>query len=395
MRKKKTLADLKHYLVTNVDQARDIAQQWLDDNKLTGTVFGLPEIDDRYLVWKVSVLNIESAYVGEIVIDVKTGAILKQRTTEVELMQTRLASGKDIRVSAKSSNKHAINQLDSMVLNGDCEDMLKTLPDNSVDLVFTSPPYFNAKPEANEFVTYEAYLSKMRNVIKEAHRVLSEGRFFVMNVSPVLVRRVNRGQSSKRIAVPFDFHRIFIEEGYDFVDDIIWEKPEGAGWAIGRGRRFAADRSPLQYKPVVVTEYVLVYRKQTDKLIDWNIRGYSKKVREMSQIEDDYEKTNVWKIKPSHTSEHPAVFPQALAERVVKYYSFKGDVVLDPFAGTGTTARAAWKNGRKYVMIESEARYFNLIMAEHRKHFSQLPFDVEDVKPKVKVRRRKNAVSVV
>jgi DNA modification methylase len=73
-------------------------------------------------------------------------------------------------------------------------------------------------------------------------------------------------------------HRLFIEEGYDFIDDIIWEKPEGAGWATGRGRRFAADRNPLQYKPVPVTEYVLVYRKRTDKLIDWNIRTHPTKM---------------------------------------------------------------------------------------------------------------------
>lgn len=93
----------------------------------------------------------------------------------------------------------------------------------------------------------------------------------MMNVSPVLIRRANRNQASKRIAVPFDMHRLFIEQGYDFIDDIIWEQPEGAGWATGRGRRFAADRNPLQYKPVPVTEYILVYRKHTDKLIDWNI----------------------------------------------------------------------------------------------------------------------------
>jgi DNA modification methylase len=58
---------------------------------------------------------------------------------------------------------------------------------------------------------------------------LSEGRFFVINISPVLLRRASRNQASKRIAVPFDLHRIFIEEGYDFIDDIIWLKPEGAG----------------------------------------------------------------------------------------------------------------------------------------------------------------------
>ncbi|WP_032275788.1 site-specific DNA-methyltransferase, partial [Escherichia coli] len=163
--------------------------------------------------------------------------------------------------------------LNNMLLQGNCAETLKKLPDESVNLVFTSPPYYNAKPEYSEYHTYDEYLSLLRSVIKECHRVLSEGRFFVINVSPVLIRRASRNEASKRIAVPFDLHRLFIEEGYEFIDDIHWVKPEGAGWALGRGRRFAADRNPLQYKPVPVTEYILVYRKKTDKLIDWNIRN--------------------------------------------------------------------------------------------------------------------------
>ena len=71
------------------------------------------------------------------------------------------------------------------------------------------------------------------------------GKVFCNEYFPVLLRRASRSESSRRIAVPFDMHRIFIEEGYDFIDDIIWLKPEGAGWATGRGRRFAADRNPF------------------------------------------------------------------------------------------------------------------------------------------------------
>ncbi|MCM4594715.1 site-specific DNA-methyltransferase, partial [Escherichia coli] len=81
---------------------------------------------------------------------------------------------------------------------------MKKLPDESVNLVFTSPPYYNAKPEYSEYHTYDEYLSLLRSVIKECHRVLSEGRFFVINVSPVLIRRASRNEASKRIAVPFD-----------------------------------------------------------------------------------------------------------------------------------------------------------------------------------------------
>jgi len=167
------------------------------------------------------------------------------------------------------------------------------------------------------------------------------------------------------LAVPFDLHRIFIEEGFDFIDDIHWVKPEGAGWATGRGRRFAADRQPLQYKPVPVTEYVLVYRKHTDKLIDWNIRNHpDKQAVKESRIDGEYDVTNLWKIHPSFHSDHPAVFPVDLAKRVVRYYSFINDVILDPFAGTGTVGRAAIALNRRFVLIENEVKYVEIIRKE-------------------------------
>jgi DNA modification methylase len=229
-------------------------------------------------------------------------------------------------------------------------------------LAFTSPPYYNARVEYADYTDYEDYLGKMRRIIKECHRVLNEGRFFVINISPVLIRRSSRNESSKRIALPFDFHRIFIEEGFDFIDDIIWIKPEGAGWATGRGRRFAADRNPLQYKPVPVTEYVIVYRKHTDKLIDWHIRKHpDQKLIENSKITDGYEVTNIWKIHPAHSKIHPAIFPVKLAENIISYYSFKNDVILDPFAGLGTVGEAAIKLNRRFVLFEMNIEYINEI----------------------------------
>ena len=192
--------------------------------------------------------------------------------------------------------------------------------------------------------------------------MLSEGRFFVMNTAPVLLRRASRNESSKRIAVPFDLHGIFTEEGFDFIDDIIWVKPEGAGWATGRGRRFAADRNPLQYKAVPVTEYVLVYRKKTDVLIDWHIRNHpDRQVIAESKIDDDYEHTNIWRIQPVTNSQHPAAFPLELAKKVIQYYSFKGDVVMDPLAGSGTVGAAAAKLGRRFVLFEINPDYIDII----------------------------------
>ena len=152
------------------------------------------------------------------------------------------------------------------------------------------------------------------------------------------------------------------------MDDIIWMKPEGAGWATGRGRRFAADRNPLQYKPVPVTEHVMVYRKHSDRLIDWNIRNYpDQDIVAQSKIGDGYEKTDVWQITPAHDKCHPAIFPSELAEKVIQYYSFKTDVVLDPFGGIGTTAKAAIDTGRRFVTIDLEKKYVDEVKKRAKK----------------------------
>ncbi len=357
----KTVAEQRDYKVLTVQDARKIGKAWLKRMGLENVVaFGLPEIDDRYHVWRVPlVARDRRVRVGEIVVDARTSLICEDKTTSRQVLERRLLRKKEPTGKREARNKpYKISALRNTIACGDVADILQDLPEESVDLVFTSPPYYNARPEYTEYIAYEEYLLKIRQVIQLCHRVLGEGRFFVMNVSPVLIRRANRSESSKRIAVPFDMHRLFIEEGFDFVDDIIWEKPEGAGWATGRGRRFAADRNPLQYKPVPVTEYVLVYRKHTDRLIDWNIRAHLRQdLVQASRIPDGYETTNIWRIKPAYDKQHPAVFPEELAEKVIAYYSFVDDVVLDPFAGVGTVGQAAVKLGRRFVLIEINPEY--------------------------------------
>lgn len=361
----------RKYAITTVNDAKEIAKNWLTSFNLENAVeFGLPEVDDRYHVWRVPLVKQGNNHrVGEVVLDAHNSMVLAEETTKPDVIESRLL-GRTAGMTAKSMQAQMSEQmLTSFVRNtvilGDCEQALLEMPSQSVDLIFTSPPYFNARPEYEDYLTYEEYLLKMRRVIHNCYQALSEGRFFVMNVSPVLVRRASRSEASKRIAVPFDMHRLFCEEGFDFIDDIHWVKPEGAGWATGRGRRFAADRNPLQYKPVPVTEYVLVYRKHTDKLIDWNIRNHpDHQAVKDSKITGDYEVTNLWRIHPAFHSEHPAVFPFKLAQRVVRYYSFKNDVVLDPFAGTGTTGRAAASLNRRFVLVENEPKYIEVIRQE-------------------------------
>ena len=352
------------YKINTTLQAKAVSKNFLKSIELDNAIdFGLPEIDDRYHIWRVPLKSKSEEVIGEIVIDAITTLINEKKSTNKELLESRLLGRKNgAGKKRKASSVPKISNLRNTIGLGDSELLLQETPNESVDLVFTSPPYYNARPEYSEYLTYEEYLLKIRNIIHQSHRVLNEGRFFVMNISPVLIRRASRNEASRRIAVPYDFHRLFIEEGFEFIDDIHWEKPEGAGWATGRGRRFAADRNPLQYKPVPVTEYVLVYRKKTDKLIDWHIRKHpEQQIIEESKIKDGYETTNLWKIHPSYNKNHPAVFPLELAEKVIQYYSFKKDVVLDPFAGTGTTGKAAVKNGRRFVLFEQEEDYIKLI----------------------------------
>ena len=370
IKKSSSVAEQRHYNVLDVTIAKQIALLWLQAAQLENAiVFGLPEIDDRYHIWRVPLLNIaKRERIGEVVIDAHSSLILKDKSTSPEVLEARLLGRDETKEKVRKSHSNGTYPLSTVrntIALGDSEEILQDLPAESVNLVFTSPPYYNARPEYTDYITYEEYLLKLRKIIYNVHRVLAEGCFFVINISPILIRRASRSEASKRIAVPFDLHRIFIEEGYEFIDDIIWEKPEGAGWATGRGRRFAADRNPLQYKAVPVTEYVLVYRKCTDKLIDWNIRAHPRQeLVEASRVADGYERTNIWRITPSHDKRHPAVFPIKLAERVITYYSFKEDVVLDPFAGIGTVGEAAAKLGRRFILIEQEPQYLSVMRQE-------------------------------
>jgi len=243
----------------------------------------------------------------------------------------------------------------STVICGDSLVELDLLEEESAGLVCTSPPYFNARQEYSAFASYDVYLDFVREIVRKCRRVLADGRFFVMVIAPVLVPRSRRSEESVRLPLHFDLHRIFVEERYDFVDDVIWEKPDGAGGQ--RGKRFAADRNPLAYKPVPVTEYILVYRKRSDRLIDDLIAAVDSAVPQASKVGDGYERTDVWRIPPARSAVHPAPFPLELAERVIRYYSFVEDMVLDPFAGSATTGLAAQNLGRRFVLIERKREY--------------------------------------
>ncbi|MCM1195160.1 MAG: site-specific DNA-methyltransferase [Corallococcus sp.] len=262
-----------------------------------------------------------------------------------------------------TGGKRKVNKINTpILLVGDCEDTLLKLSENSVQLAFTSPPYYNARAYS-DYHSYKDYLEKMKRVFVQCHRVIEDGRFLIVNVSPVITKRPGREFESIRYPIHFDFHKILEEAGFYFIDEIIWIKPEPC--VKNRVGGYQQTRKALSYKPNCITESVLVYRKKCPFLLDKNIDEY-----------DNYDKypdekidtTNCWYITPKSDKEHPAVFPEELCRRILKYYSFEGDAVLDPFAGSGTFGKVAHKMKRIPIMCETDEHYIKLITEDKIKY---------------------------
>jgi len=249
----------------------------------------------------------------------------------------------------------------NQILLGDCSEVLKTLRSESVHLTCTSPPYYNAR-EYSTWATYEDYLSFLKDVFYEVLRVTQPGRMCVVNLSPVIEARESRSHESKRLAIPFHFFSLMEEMGWKYIDDIVWLKPEGA--AINRNGGFYQHRKPVAYKPNIVTETIFIFQKSAPFLIDKIVRSYQGEVLEESLVKHEYERSNVWKINPETASKHLAPYPKELSDKIVKYYSYVGDVVLDPFMGSGTTAISCIDLKRQYIGIEIHQEYIN--MAQQR-----------------------------
>lgn len=375
-----TVAENRRYFVKDLDQLRTIVHEFL--SPLISSKkweFGLGEVDSPSLKltkedplpsdiaqmkhnWRIQILSIKSKErIGNYVVNAYSGDISPSLSSNINVIKKRLKFIEDngsleeiIPKSEKHRKKMRRSKLPSIIAKGDSQHLSKYIDAEEIDLVFTSPPYYDARLVYAEYATYAEYLDMLKNVFIECHKVLHEGRFLVVNISPVIVPRKNRASSSKRMPIPFDIAHILGEIGFEFVDDIQWKKPLGSSGH--RGRRFSADRNPMQYKPAPVTENILVYRKKSTLLIDWFIRNHhSQDIIQRSKVKDGYEPSNVWDIQPANDPIHKAVFPFELASKVIQYYSFEDDVVLDPFAGVGTTGKAAASLNRRFVMIDLDA----------------------------------------
>jgi len=303
--------------------------------------------------------------------DEKIEEILKDlyKSTPNEIIQYVISkeySLEKLDFDTKESHIKVNDLYKNKVINGDVLKVLENMENNSIHLTFTSPPYYNAR-DYSIYQSYDEYLNFLERTFKEIHRITKDGRYLAINTSPMIIPRVGRKYSSKRYPIPYDLHNILVQNGWEFIDDIHWVKPDAS--VKNRIGGFSQHRKPLMYKPNGVSEQIMVYRKRSNKLTDWIFNAYPKDILEDSLVNETYERTNVWEIDPVFDKKHTAVFPYKLCDNIVKYYSFKGDLVFDPFAGSGTLAKAALDRERSIFMTEISEEYFERIKEKLNPYF--------------------------
>lgn len=248
--------------------------------------------------------------------------------------------------------------LDKLIV-GDARNM-DVVSDSSVALVVTSPPYFAGKEyeeslgEGGIPATYLQYLALLRDVFAECVRKLEPGGRIAVNVAN-LGRRPYRSLSADVIGILQDDLRLLLR------GEIIWLKQKGSSGSCAWGS-FQRPANPVLRD---LTERVIVASKgRFDRAVPAKARARRRLPSESSMTRDDFmENTlDVWEIPAESATRvgHPAPFPVELPARLIDLYTYRGDLVLDPFVGAGTAAVAALRAGRHYVGYDTEDSYIEL-----------------------------------
>lgn len=239
---------------------------------------------------------------------------------------------------------------------------IDSIPDSSVHLILTSPPYWNLKKynenerQLGHIDDYFLFINELEKIWKKCLAILVPGGRLVCVVGDVcLSRRKNNGEHTV-YPLHASIQKGCMNLGFNNLAPIIWNKIANAKYEVAGNTRFLGK--PYEPNGVIKNdiEYILMERKPG---------GYRKAAwenRVLSIISDEDHKkwfNQIWTdVNGESTKNHPAPFPLKLAERLIRMYSFVGDIVVDPFMGTGTTNLAALKWGRNSIGIEVDEQYY-------------------------------------
>ncbi len=251
------------------------------------------------------------------------------------------------------------------VFHGFAESM-RHLADDVVALTVTSPPYWNAidydiyakdpsenwktRRYAKGFTTYHEFLALMRRCFAEVQRATRPGGFCAVVVGTIL-------HEGKMIPLPFDLAQVMLDIGWIFHQDIVWEK----NWSSSkRGGTLIKHPWPGNFYPNTLSEYILVFRKAGESELRKNRTDAARIL-----IDTLYAKeisSNVWHITPVRPKQiaHPCPYPEEIVHRLVTLFSRAGDLVLDPFAGSGQTLKVANALGRRVIGYDIEPAFVDL-----------------------------------
>ena len=242
---------------------------------------------------------------------------------------------------------------------------LGPLADESVGLTITSPPYWNAidydvhaRGKTNEWYRkyssgYKEYADYLEWLGKTFGPLLSKtkpGGFCAVVIGTILL-------NGDHYPLPFDFTSLMTQWGWQFHQDIIWHKVTGG---VKRAGSFIQRPFPGYFYPNIMTEYILIYRKPGPAI--YAKRSDDEKEANRVDIDGVFTRelaNNVWHIAPVPPGhlDHPCPFPEEIPFRLMLLYSYRGDLVLDPFNGSGQTTKVAKHLGRRYLGLDVEAKY--------------------------------------
>jgi DNA modification methylase len=273
------------------------------------------------------------------------------------------------------------------ILQGDCEEVLKRLPDNSVDLIFTSPPYADQRQKAYGGVSPDEYVDWFLSKAVQFQRVLKPAATFILNIKERVV-------DGERHTYVIELILKMRENGWLWTEEFMWHKKNSyPGKWPNRFRdnwerllQFNKQKKFSMYQEAVMVpvgdwaKSRLASLSETDKIRDESKvgSGFGKNVSNWLGRDRVYPTNVIHMATETSNRNHSATFPVELPAWFIKLFTQPGDVVLDPFVGSGTTALAAAQLGRYYVGIDVSKKYVELARKRLSHAQIRMPIVAED-----------------